>query len=39
MYGVALKMLFGDRVKYLGLVFGVAFATLTSALRPLTARR
>ena len=28
MYGVALKMLFGDRVKYLGLVFGVAFATL-----------
>jgi putative ABC transport system permease protein len=26
--GVALKMLFGDRVKLLGLVFGVAFATL-----------
>ncbi len=25
---VALKMLFGDKVKYLGLVFGVAFATL-----------
>jgi putative ABC transport system ATP-binding protein len=28
MLGVALKMLFGDRAKYLGLVFGVAFATL-----------
>lgn len=28
MNGVALKMLFGDRTKYLGLVFGVAFATL-----------
>jgi putative ABC transport system permease protein len=25
---VALKMLFGDKAKYLGLVFGVAFATL-----------
>lgn len=25
---VALRMLFGDRAKYLGLVFGVAFATL-----------
>lgn len=28
MNGVALKMLFGDRAKYLGLIFGVAFATL-----------
>lgn len=28
MRGVALKMLFGDPVKYAGLVFGVAFATL-----------
>ena len=28
MYRVALQMLLGDRVKYLGLVFGVAFATL-----------
>ena len=28
MLGVALKMLLGDRVKVLGLVFGVAFATL-----------
>ena len=28
MTGVALKMLFGDRAKLLGLVFGVAFATL-----------
>jgi len=27
-YSVALKMLFGDRGKYLGLVFGVAFTTL-----------
>ncbi len=28
MIGVALKMLMGDRVKYLGLVFGIGFATL-----------
>lgn len=28
MYSIALKMLFGDRTKYLGLVFGVAFASL-----------
>ena len=28
MYTVALKMLFGDRAKYLGLVFGIAFTTL-----------
>ena len=28
MLGVALKMLMGDRVKYLGLIFGIAFATL-----------
>lgn len=28
MIGVAIKMLMGDRVKYLGLVFGIAFATL-----------
>ena len=28
MYGVALRMLFGDRAKYLALIFGVAFATL-----------
>jgi len=26
--GVALKMLFGDRAKFIGLVFGMAFATL-----------
>jgi len=28
MYRIGLKMLFGDRVKYYGLVLGVAFATL-----------
>lgn len=28
MLGVALKMLMGDRVKYLGLIFGIGFATL-----------
>ena len=28
MLGIALKMLMGDRVKYLGLIFGIAFATL-----------
>jgi len=28
---IALKMLFGDRAKYLGLIFGVAFATLLIA--------
>ncbi len=28
MYRIALKMLFGDRAKYIGLVFGVAFSTL-----------
>ena len=28
MNGVALKMLFGDRAKFIGLVFGMAFATL-----------
>jgi putative ABC transport system permease protein len=28
MRGVALKMLFGDRAKYLGLVFGIAFAAM-----------
>jgi putative ABC transport system permease protein len=28
MIAIALKMLFGDKAKYLGLVFGVAFATL-----------
>jgi putative ABC transport system permease protein len=28
MYWIALKMLVGDRAKYLGLVFGVTFATL-----------
>jgi putative ABC transport system permease protein len=28
MLGVALKMLMGDRVKYYGLIFGIAFATL-----------
>jgi putative ABC transport system permease protein len=27
MYGVALKMLLGDRAKYLGLIFGIAFST------------
>jgi ABC-type lipoprotein export system ATPase subunit len=28
MDGVALKMLFGDRAKYIGLVFGIAFSTM-----------
>lgn len=28
MLGVAMKMLMGDRVKYFGLIFGIAFATL-----------
>src|SRR5580658_9267214 len=28
MDGVALKMLFGDRAKYIGLIFGVAFSTM-----------
>lgn len=28
MFRIALKMLFGDRAKYIGLVFGVAFSTL-----------
>lgn len=28
MLGVAFKMLMGDRVKYFGLIFGIAFATL-----------
>lgn len=28
MLGIALKMLIGDRTKYLGLIFGVAFATV-----------
>lgn len=28
MYRIALKMLFGDRAKYLGLIMGVAFSTL-----------
>jgi putative ABC transport system permease protein len=28
MLGVALKMLMGDKVKYFGLIFGIAFATL-----------
>ena len=31
MRNVAIKMLFGDRAKYLGLVFGVTFATLLMA--------
>lgn len=31
MRGVAIKMLLGDRAKYLGLVFGVTFATLLMA--------
>lgn len=31
MRNIAIKMLFGDRAKYLGLVFGVAFATLLMA--------
>lgn len=31
MKGVALKMLFGDSAKYLGLVFGIAFSTLLIA--------
>ena len=31
MYKIAIKMLFGDRAKYLGLVFGVTFATLLMA--------
>jgi putative ABC transport system permease protein len=28
MYGVALKMLLGDRAKYIGLIFGIAFSTM-----------
>jgi putative ABC transport system permease protein len=28
MDGIALKMLFGDRAKYFGLVFGIAFSTM-----------
>ena len=28
MDGVALKMLFGDRAKYIGLIFGIAFSTM-----------
>lgn len=28
MNGVALKMLFGDRAKYFGLIFGIAFSTM-----------
>src|ERR1700732_3216295 len=28
MDGVALKMLFGDRAKYIGLTFGIAFSTM-----------
>ena len=31
MLGIVIKMLFGERVKVLGLVFGVAFATLLVA--------
>jgi putative ABC transport system permease protein len=31
MYSVAIKILLGDRAKYLGLVFGVTFATLLMA--------
>ena len=31
MPGIVIKMLFGERVKVLGLVFGVAFATLLVA--------
>jgi putative ABC transport system permease protein len=31
MYWIALKMLTGDRAKYLGLIFGVTFATLLMA--------
>ena len=28
MFRIALKMLFGDRAKYIGLIFGIAFSTL-----------
>jgi hypothetical protein len=28
MDGAALKMLFGDRAKYIGLIFGIAFSTM-----------
>jgi len=28
MNGVALRMLLGDRAKYIGLVFGIAFSTM-----------
>lgn len=28
MYGVALRMLLGDRAKYIGLIFGIAFSTM-----------
>jgi putative ABC transport system permease protein len=31
MYAIALKMLLGDRAKYLGLVFGIGFATMLMA--------
>jgi putative ABC transport system permease protein len=31
MGAIAIKMLLGDRAKYLGLVFGVTFATLLMA--------
>lgn len=31
MYKIAIKMLIGDRAKYLGLIFGVTFATLLMA--------
>ncbi len=31
MFGIALKMLFGDIVKMLGLVMGIAFSTLLMA--------
>ena len=28
MNGVALRMLLGDRAKYIGLIFGIAFSTM-----------
>jgi putative ABC transport system permease protein len=28
MNGVALRMLLGDRAKYMGLIFGIAFSTM-----------
>ena len=34
MYGIALKMLFGDRGKYLGIITGIALASLIMIQQP-----